>query len=163
YYDVDPFWAYGYGDIYAAIFPPYSYDDYVVGPRAPARMAKLTQSMTQSCTEEAAEVIGWPINQIQRAVEPSEQQNALLDDLGNAIVKASDEIRSHCPSSVAFTPTARLEQMQQRLQALASAVNIVSPPLERFYDSLTDEQKARFNDIAPASPRRSRSAPSREA
>jgi len=39
--------------------------------------------------------------------------------------------------------------MQQRLQALVDAVNIVSPPLDKFYDALSDEQKARFNDMAP--------------
>ncbi len=78
----------------------------------------LTQGMAQSCTDEAAEVTGWPINQIQAAVQPNPQQSALLDDLGNAIVKASDEIKSHCPTSVAFTPTGRLAEMQQRLQGL---------------------------------------------
>ncbi|HLN09209.1 MAG TPA: Spy/CpxP family protein refolding chaperone [Xanthobacteraceae bacterium] len=39
--------------------------------------------------------------------------------------------------------------MQQRLQALVDAVNIVSPPLAKFYDSLSDEQKARFNMLRP--------------
>ena len=34
-----------------------------------------------------------------------------------------------------------------RLQALLQAVNIVSPALGRFYDSLSAEQKARFNAI----------------
>ena len=149
YYDVDPFWAYGYGDIYSAMFSPYDYSDYVQGPSAPARMAKLTESMAQSCSDEAAEVTGWPIDQIQAAVQPTQQQSALLDDLGNALVKASDEVKSHCPTAVAFTPTARLDDMQQRLQALAEAVNIVNPPLGKFYDSLSDEQKARFNSIAP--------------
>jgi LTXXQ motif family protein len=149
YYDVDPFWAYGYGDIYSAMFSPYDYSDYVQGPRAPERMATLTQNMAQSCSDEAAEVTGWPVDQIQAAVQPTQQQSALLDDLGNALVKASDEVKSHCPTAVAFTPTARLDDMQQRLQALAEAVNIVSPPLGRFYDSLSDEQKARFNNIAP--------------
>ena len=42
--------------------------------------------------------------------------------------------------------------MQQRLQALDDAVNIVSPPLDKFYASLSDEQKARFNNIAPPAP-----------
>ena len=112
----------------------------------------LTQGMTQSCTDEAAEVTGWPINQIQDAVQPNPQQSALLDDLGNAIVKASDEVKSHCPTTVAFTPTDRLGQMQQRLQGLVDAVNIVSPPLAKFYDALSDEQKARFDDIAPPQP-----------
>jgi hypothetical protein len=149
YYDVDPFWAYGYGDIYSAVFSPYDYSDYVQGPRAPERMATLTQNMAQSCSDEAAEVTGWPVDQIQAAVQPTQQQSALLDDLGNALVKASDEVKSHCPTAVAFTPTARLDDMQQRLQALAEAVNIVSPPLGKFYDSLSDEEKARFNSIAP--------------
>ena len=149
YCGYDPFWAYGYGDIYAGIFSPYSYEDYVTGPGAPARMASLTQSMAQSCDQEAAEVTGWPIDQIQAAVQPSPQQSTLLDDLGNAIVMASHEVKMHCPTNIAFTPTARLATMQQRLQTLVDAVNIVSPPLAKFYDSLSDEQKARFNDIAP--------------
>ena len=150
YYDVDPFWAYGYGDVYSAIFSPYDYDDYVQGPRAPARMATLTEGMAQSCSDEAAEVTGWPVDQIQAAVQPNQQQTALLDDLGNALVKASDEVKSHCPTTVSFTPTARLAEMQQRLQALVDAIDIVKPPLDNFYAALSDEQKARFNAIAPA-------------
>jgi hypothetical protein len=150
YYDVDPFWVYGYGDIYEGIFSPYLYDEYVQGPGAPARMAALTQSMAQSCSDEAAEVTGWPINQISDAVQPNAQQSALLDDLGNAVVKASDVIKSHCPTTVSFTPTGRLDTMQQRLQGLVQAVSLVSEPLGKFYDSLTDEQKARFNSIKPA-------------
>ena len=60
----DPFWYYGYDDIYAGIFSPYNYDEYVQGPNAPERMTALTQSVAQSCSDEAAEVTGWPIDQI---------------------------------------------------------------------------------------------------
>ena len=105
YWYYDPFWAYGYGDIYDAVFFPYSYDDYVQGPRAPERMARLKQGIVQSCNEEAGEVTGWPIDQIQGAVQPDQRQSQMLDDLGNAIVKASDEIRAHCQTNIAFTPT----------------------------------------------------------
>jgi hypothetical protein len=143
----DPFWYYGYDDIYEGIFSPYDYQPYVAGPGAPARMSALTQSEAQSCSDEASEVTGWPIDQIQSALQPNPQQTALLDDLGNAVVKASDVIRAHCPTKLAFTPTDRLAQMQQRLEGLVQAVNIVQPPLAKFYDSLTDEQKARFNAI----------------
>jgi LTXXQ motif family protein len=159
YYDVDPFWVYGYGDIYEGIFSPYVYDDYVQGAGAPARMAALTQSMAQSCSDESTEVTGWPINQISDAVQPNAQQSALLDDLGNAVVKAGDVIRSHCPTTVSFTPTGRLDTMQERLQGLVQAVNIVSEPLTKFYDSLNDEQKARFNSIKPAADRNAAANP----
>jgi len=152
YWYYDPFWVYGYGDIYEGIFSPYLYDEYVQGPGAPARMTALTQHIAQSCTDEAAEVTGWPIDQIEGAVQPSQQQGALLDDLGNAIVQAGDEIKSNCPTSVSFTPTGRLDDMQQRLQALVQAVNLISPPLDKFYDSLSDEQKARFNGIGTNAP-----------
>ena len=67
----DPFWYYGYDDIYEGIFSPYNYDEYVQGPSAPARMTALTQSVAQSCTDEAAEVTGWPIDQIQAARPPN--------------------------------------------------------------------------------------------
>ena len=150
---IDPFWAYGYDDLYAGIFSPYSYADYVQGPGAPARMTALTQSMAKSCAAETAEVTGWPIDQIRAAVQPNPQQASLLDDLGKAIAQASDVITSHCPSNVSFTPTGRLDAMQQRLQALIQAANLVGPPLAQFYDSLSDEQKARFNAMgAPAKP-----------
>ncbi len=152
----DPFWDYGYGDIYEGIFSPYNYGEYVQGPGAQARMSALTQSVAQSCADEAAEVTGWPIDQIQDAVKPNQQQSALLDDLGNAIVKASNVIQAHCPTTVSFTPTGRIAEMQQRLEGLVQAVNIVQPSLAKFYDSLSDEQKARFNDMTPP---RSRRAP----
>ncbi len=145
----DPFWVYGYGDIYTGIFAPNTYDEYVQGPGAPAKMTALTQSMAQSCAEEAAEVTGWPIDQIQAAVQPNPDQSALLDNLGNAVIQASDVIKSHCPTNVSFTPTGRIDAMQQRLAGMVQAVDIISPPLSKFYDSLSDEQKARFNDVTP--------------
>ncbi len=145
----DPFWAYGYGDIYEAIFPPYDYARYVRG--GSAGLTALTQSVAQSCTNEAAEVTGWPLDQIQAVVQPNQQQLALLDDLGNAIVKASDVIKSHCPTQVAFTAPDRLAEMQQRLEGLVQAVAIVQPPLAKFYDSLSDEQQARFNALGEPS------------
>jgi hypothetical protein len=150
YDEYDPFWAYGYGDIYAGIFSPYNYSGYVEGTGAPTRMKSLTHGVAQSCADEAAEVTGWPVDQIQDAVAPNAQQSALLDAFGNAIVKASDVIRAHCPTDVSFTPTGRIADMQERLDGLVQAVNIIEPPLGKFYDSLSDEQKARFNDIGMA-------------
>ena len=37
--------------------------------------------------------------------------------------------------------------MAKRLQAMRHAVNTLRPALARFYTSLTDEQKARFNRL----------------
>jgi Spy/CpxP family protein refolding chaperone len=38
--------------------------------------------------------------------------------------------------------------MQQRIEAMLSSVRTVQPALQKFYDLLTDEQKARLNALA---------------
>jgi hypothetical protein len=43
-----------------------------------------------------------------------------------------------------LTPTGRLAAIAQRLAALRDALDTMRPPLEAFYGSLTDEQKAHF-------------------
>ena len=59
-----------------------------------------------------------------------------------------------------MTPPGRLQAMIQRLQATDEAITTVKPALQAFYDSLSDEQKARFNEIGQqlGQPRRPRRA-----
>jgi len=40
--------------------------------------------------------------------------------------------------------------MEQRLAAMLRAVDLVQPALARFYGSLNDEQKERFNRLSPS-------------
>jgi uncharacterized protein YicC (UPF0701 family) len=46
-----------------------------------------------------------------------------------------------------MTPPGRLQAILLRLQAIEAALQIVKPALQAFYNSLSDEQKARFNEI----------------
>jgi len=160
WYD-DPFWAYGYGDIYGGIFSPYGYGDltgYVGrGPRiarAPSGNAEpqrnspaVSGRLADMCGQDSAEVAGLPIEQMQTAVQPTAAQRAALDELGTASVKASQLIRQACPADFALTPSGRLEAMEKRLDAMAQAIAIVRPPLDKFYGMLNDEQKARLNAV----------------
>jgi hypothetical protein len=170
YYD-DPFWAYGYGDIYGAMFSPYGYGDLADWAPAPSRVRKFVargnapvqESQSQPPTQWSAmcgadaEVASLPIDRINAAVAPDAQQRAALDALANASVQAAQTIKAACPSDVAFTPTGRLEAMERRVQAMVQAVAQIRPPLDAFYGSLSDEQKARFNalgqDQRPDNPR----------
>src|SRR5205823_3172900 len=93
----------------------------------------------------------WPVDQIAAAVEPAPQQRALLDDLIKASDKAAEILRNACPRSVPVTPIGRLEILEQQLAALDQAVRIVRPALEKFYASLSDNQKERFNALGPKS------------
>jgi len=46
----------------------------------------------------------------------------------------------------------RFDAVSKRLDAHTTALGEVRPALEEFHNSLTDEQKARFNVIGPAKP-----------
>ncbi|MGZ5803347.1 MAG: Spy/CpxP family protein refolding chaperone [Xanthobacteraceae bacterium] len=162
-YDYDPFWDYGYGDIYTAMFYPYSYEELVDLPvplrrgpvNAPALAgspaAQTMQRLAPLCGDDSREVAGVPVDEIQTAVAPNDAQRAVLDELGNAAIKAAQIVKDACPNDIALTPTGRLAAMQRRIEAMIEAVAAVRSPLEKFYDMLSDEQKARFDAIGQRS------------
>jgi hypothetical protein len=71
-------------------------------------------------------------------------------------------MKSACPSDLPDTPTGRIAAMRNRLEAMLKAVTLVRPALDRFYNSLSDEQKARFNAVPEVTPTRRRTARSPE-
>jgi hypothetical protein len=56
-------------------------------------------------------------------------------------------MQAACPDDTPLTPVGRLDTMSKRLQAMIDAAKIVEGPLDDFYSSLSNEQKARFNKI----------------
>jgi len=73
--------------------------------------------------------------------------------LRDASVKAAEGLKVNCPTYQTLTPTSRVEAMEKRLDATLAAVKTVQPALAKFYNSLSDEQKARFNSLrSPSRP-----------
>jgi ABC-type transporter MlaC component len=107
------------------------------------------RDLTQVCGERASGIGNLPIAQIERTVQPNEAQRAALKELQDATAQAVDLLKSNCPTYQALTPVVRLEAMEQRLAAMFQAVQTVEPVLEKFYGSLSDEQKERFNRLPP--------------
>ncbi len=148
-------WDYGYGDIYAGLFSPYGYDDlsgYLPSGNAAASGGANAPSsqpseLAQMCGDDSQDIAGLPIDRIQQALNPNDEQRKALDELGNASVKAAQTIKTACPKDVASTAPARLAAMQSRLEAMISAVQTVQPPLDHFYGLLNDEQKARLTAL----------------
>jgi hypothetical protein len=145
------FWDYGYPDIYAAIFAPYGHNDlaaYAV-PSPHGRRHHRAPSLQQLCGDDGRETAGLLIDQIQQAIPPNnEAQRAALDDLGSALIPATQMIRASCPTQPAFTAPDRLAVMQQRIGAMIQAALALQQPLDKFYDLMDDEQEARLNALA---------------
>jgi hypothetical protein len=162
----DPyFWDYGYGDLYAGLFGPYDYGalsgyaDYLPGyagsrqasnsnASGAAASGTATTAIADMCGSDSRDIAGFPIDQFQTAIQPNSEQSAALDELANASQKASEIIRNSCPKDVALTAPSRLAQMQQRVQAMRDAVNLLRPALDKFYGLLSDDQKAKVTALA---------------
>ena len=72
---------------------------------------------------------------IMAALKAAILRGAAAADLGRSLAYA------------AVTPTGRIEAMEKRLEATYGATLAVQPALTKFYDGLSDEQKARFNSL----------------
>ncbi|WP_454620281.1 Spy/CpxP family protein refolding chaperone [Bradyrhizobium cenepequi] len=156
--DGSGFWAYGYGDLYAAIFSPYAASDLsaFAAERPAGRRHRKAPSVQELCGGDTGETTGLPLERIGRVAAANEAQRTAFDELASAWTSASDTIRASCPTQAATTALERLAAMQSRVDAMLSAVEAVQPPLQKFYDLLSDEQKARLN--APQRDRRANAA-----
>jgi LTXXQ motif family protein len=117
----------------------------------PDAAGKDQRDLAKFCDENAPGVTDLPIDRIGQAVQPTPAQRAALDELKDASVKAAEGLKVSCPTYQTLTPTGRAEVMERRLDATLGAVKTMQPALAKFYGSLSDEQKARFNSLRLAS------------
>jgi hypothetical protein len=156
-YAYDPgYWAYAYDDFFDGIYFPSGGETTGTATANGSRQANAVPGQVGTaeqrlCAEPGTGITAWPFDRIERAVRPTEDQKQRLGELKDAAARAADAFKSSCNSVAAMTPPGRLQLMKDRLQAALDAVRIVRPPLEKFYASLSDEQKARFNAIGPKS------------
>ena len=108
------------------------------------------RNLSVLCSARASGIASVPIRRMELAVRPDEVQRTSLRALQEAIGQAGELLKTDCPTYSPITPVVRVDAMEQRLDAMLRALNIVQPALEKFYGSLTDEQKERFNRLAPA-------------
>ena len=152
------FWDYGYEDIYGVLFSPFGYSELVPTEprqetetpppvsRAQNRQASRSTVISQMCGDDSREVAGWPTDRIDQRISLRAEQRSALDEFADATIRAAQMVKEACPTGGVFTPTGRLKAMQKRIEGMVQAVTVVGPPLDRFYTSLANEQKARLND-----------------
>ena len=153
-YAYDLFWPYVYDDLYVGMFGPYAYEGPAYASAAQygrhSRRARHRETTaTVVCSAQAPALTNWPIQQIADTIQPDQAQRAALNELKDATANAINALQSACPEDLPSTPVGRLAAMHKRIGTMLLALSLVQPPLQKFYDGLSDEQKARFNVIAP--------------
>ena len=112
-----------------------------------ARRGNRVIDLAQACGGDTIKPMNMPTEKIAQALKPTEAQRVALDSLNDATTKAAGLLKANCPKEQVLTPPGRVAMMEQRLNAMLEAVKIVEPELDAFYGLLTDEQKARFNQL----------------
>jgi hypothetical protein len=124
-----------------------------IAPPAPPPTAQNGDSAQSAATPPTiqaqcgANVMAWPGDKIDQVVKPDDAQSAKLQALQSAVAQAGGAIKAACPSDMPATPPSRLGAIGKRLNAMLQAVQTVQPALADFYNSLSDDQKARFNNM----------------
>lgn len=151
----DGFWAYAYDDFFDGVFwgesgPPEAYA--YAAPSATRSVPRPSYGGVQElCKQPGTGITAWPFADIERKVGLNADQKELLGNVRKASEDAAAVFKASCPQDNAFplTPPGRLNAMTARLDATLQAVETVRPALEAFYNSLSDEQKERFNELGP--------------
>jgi TolA-binding protein len=174
----DAYWAYAYDDCVDTAFwdmgsPNSVYniaaDGYLEPGSAMVGSSQLLESsglspqdLRQLCSNPDKGITAWPFADIARVVRPTAEQRDLIDQLKHAAAQAAGAFKNSCSDDYALTPPGRLQAMINRISATLEAVRIVRPALEAFYNSLSDEQQARFNTLGPQYPSASEDRPQRQ-
>jgi hypothetical protein len=99
----------------------------------------------RACGPAVAGLGQWRIAQLEQELKLTDMQRTKLDDLKSASIKAAEAMRSACSVDRPTTMIGRMDVMEKRMEAMLQAIRTIRPPLEAFYASLDDEQKARID------------------
>jgi hypothetical protein len=122
------------------------------GSRTAASGSSVAAALASLCGDQATNFTRLPSQRIQEIVKPTGPQEGALEDLKQASAKAADELRASCPRQLEESLVARLDEMTTQLDAMVRAVKSLRPTLATFYGSLSDEQKAQFNNMGYGGP-----------
>jgi hypothetical protein len=122
-----PLWSFGYQDIFDQTFSQYP----------PQRVAEFCPYRDTTPAIAAG---------IARLTTPAAVQQPLLKNLATALGQANGYLAKSCPTEIPAQPVARLQLMQNQIDAAIMALEIVRPPLQQFEQSLNDQQHARFDE-----------------
>jgi hypothetical protein len=107
------------------------------------------------CRGDGAEMADHMMVRIEHKVKPAGEQQAAFQDLKAAAKTAAEKLRSACPKEETaeagkeppkLSPIERLDRTQAQLEASLEALKAVRPAAEKFYASLSDDQKSKLNE-----------------
>jgi hypothetical protein len=125
------FWSFSYQDIFDQTFTKYP----------PERLSGFCPYR---------DITAAVVARIAQQTVPDAAQQPLLQKLATALGQANGYLAKSCPAEIPAQPVARLQLMEHQIDATVMALEIIRPPLQQFEESLTDKQRARFDEANTA-------------
>ncbi|WBT40258.1 MULTISPECIES: Spy/CpxP family protein refolding chaperone [Hyphomicrobium] len=106
------------------------------------------------CRGDSAEFADLMLVRLEHRVKVTDEQKPAFEEFKTATRAAADKLREGCPkkpeasdeNTPRKTPIERLAQTQAGLEASLEALKTYRPAAEKFYASLTEEQKAKLTE-----------------
>jgi LTXXQ motif family protein len=139
--------------------------DAALRPGRGGPFAAVVEKLVRGCAAQGAEFENWPFDAIAQIVGADEKERTALEGLRASAKTAAQRLATDCPQDVGAEPAARLEAVEQGIDAALKAFDTVEPALTTFYGTLDDEQKARLyrGMAAPAAAAARETTPRRDA
>jgi hypothetical protein len=113
--------------------------------------AAVVDKLVRNCSQHGTDFDNWPFDALERIAGADEGQRNALAALRDSAKAAAERLAADCPQDAGAAPAARLEAVEQGIDATLAAFDTVEPALQSFYGALDDEQKARlYRDMMAA-------------
>jgi hypothetical protein len=138
--------------------------DAALRPGRSGPFGAVVEELIRGCAQQGAEFERWPFDAIAKIAGADDTQRKALEGLRGAAKQAAERLSADCPQDVPAAPSARLEAVEQGIDAALAAFDKVQPALATFYGALDDEQKARlYRDMAAPAATARETTPRRQA
>jgi hypothetical protein len=125
------FWTHGFRDVFAGVIAPPD----ATGGANP-----------QGCATTNTDAADAAFKQIEERLALTPEQRPAFDDLHAAMVRALARIDAACaPSFATAAPPERMKAISDRLWALRQAMLTLRTPVEKGYNALDEQQRARLD------------------
>jgi LTXXQ motif family protein len=107
----------------------------------------------ETCLGGNAEAGGWPLAQLEQAIQPTDDQRHVLTCVKDAFDRAASGLAAECSGGIPHPASRRLQYIEGRLDATWRALQTIEIALAGLEKDLSNEQKARFDRLIIVSER----------
>jgi hypothetical protein len=102
----------------------------------------MLDQLERDCSQRIVDLRNFRPDVIERTIGSDDAQDAMLENIGRIANETADMLAANCQNAVADEAAARLDSADRSVDVLEAVLRVLQGPVQTFYESLRDEQKA---------------------